>query len=516
MSWQPEIDELRKRENLAREMGGAEKVAKHRSHGKLTVRDRIAALLDPGTFHESGMLAGKAEYENGALKSFVAANFVYGTGRIDKRKVVVGGDDFTIRGGAADASIKGKQIHAEQMANGLRLPIVRLVDGTGGGGSVKILERSGATYVPANPAWNYVVDNLSVVPVVAACMGSVAGLGAARVVMSHFSVMIEPTAQLFTAGPPVVKFATGENLTKEELGGAKIHRKSGVVDAVVASEQDAFVCIRGFLSYLPSNVYQVPPVAPADDPVDRKEESLLNAVPRNRRQPVRIRPILSAIFDRDSVFELARYGGPIVTALARLDGHPVGVIASDPYVGGGVLTVEAADAMIRMVDLCQTFHLPMVVLTDQPGIAVGTLAERRATIRYAARAVAAVYQATVPTAEIIIRRCFGVGGAGMTNRHSYVQRYAWPSGDWGSLPIEGGLEAAYRSELEASDDPQALLEEIRGRLEAVRSPFRTAEAFGVEEIIDPRETRPLLCEWVRDAYALLPSQLGRPAHGTRP
>lgn len=516
MSWQPELDELRKRKAFAKEMGGPEKVAKHRSHGKLPVRDRLAALLDPDTFREIGSLAGKAEYENGELKSFVAANFIYGTGRIDQRKVVVGGDDFTIRGGAADASIKGKQVHAEQIANSLRLPMVRLVDGTGGGGSVKMLERYGYTYVPANPAWNYVVDNMSVVPVVAACMGSVAGLGAARVVTSHFSILVEPTAQLFTAGPPVVKFATGENLSKEELGGAQIHRKSGAVDVVVSSEQEAFSHIRRFLSYMPSNVFQTPPVQACDDPVDRREEKLLSAVPRNRRQPVRIRPVMAAIFDADSVFELARYGGPVVTALARLDGHPVGVIASDPFAGGGVLTVEGADAMIRLVDLCQTFHLPVVVLTDQAGIAVGTHAEQRATIRYAARAVAAVYQATVPTAEIIIRRCFGVGGAGMTNRHSFVQRYAWPSGDWGSLPVEGGVEAAYRSELEASDDPQALLEEVRGRLEALRSPFRTAENFGVEEIIDPRETRPLLCDWVRDAYALLPTQLGRPAHGTRP
>jgi acetyl-CoA carboxylase carboxyltransferase component len=516
MSWQPELDELNRRKALAHEMGGMEKVDKHRSHGKLPIRDRIAALLDEDSFREVGSLAGKAEYADGTLKSFMAANFLYGTGRIDQRKVVVGGDDFTIRGGAADAGIRGKQIHAEQMANSLQLPMVRLVDGTGGGGSVKMLERYGYTYVPANPAWNYVVDNMSMVPVVAACMGSVAGLGAARVVTSHFSILVEPTAQLFTAGPPVVKFATGEILSKEELGGAQIHRKSGVVDVVVPSEEEAFRQIRSFLSYLPSSVYQLPPVQPCADPVDRRDEKLLSAVPRNRRQPVRIRPVLAAIFDAGSVFELARYGGPVVTALARLDGHPVGVIASDPYVGGGVLTVEGSDAMIRLVDLCQTFHLPVVVMTDQPGIAVGTQAEKRGTIRYAARAVAAVYQASVPTAEIIIRKCFGVGGAGMTNRHAYVQRYAWPSGDWGSLPVEGGLEAAYRSELEASEDREGLLEDIRGRLEAVRSPFRTAENFGVEEIIDPRATRPLLCDWVRDAYALLPAQLGRPSHGTRP
>lgn len=516
MTWQPEIDELHGREALAREMGGAEKVAKHHAQGRLTVRERIDELFDPGTFHETGTLAGTAEYSEGQLTAFRPANFVFGTGRIDGRKVVVGGDDFTVRGGAADAAIIGKQVYAEQLANSLRLPLIRLVDGTGGGGSVKMLEEHGYTYVPANPGWDHVIDNLSVVPVVAACLGSVAGLGAARLAASHFSVMVEGTSQLFVAGPPVVKLGMGEDLTKEELGGVEVHRASGAVDITVKNEQEAFDHIRRFLSYLPQNVFQLPPVQPSTDPADRCDESLLSAIPRNTRRPHRIRPILAAIFDIGSVFELARYGRATVTALARLDGHPVGVVAADPYMGGGGLTVEGADAMIRLVDLCQTFHLPIVTLTDQPGLVIGREAEKRGTIRHGVRAIAAVYQATVPAAEIIIRRVFGVGGAGMTNRHRFVQRYAWPSGDWGSLPVEGGIEVAYRRELEASDDPAALLAEIRARLDAVRSPFRTAEHFGIEEIIDPRQTRPLLCEWVHDAYALLPTQLGRPTHGTRP
>ncbi len=516
MTWQPEIDEIHQREALAHEMGGAEKVAKHHSQGRMTVRERIEVLLDPGTFHETGVLAGKAEYSEGKLTAFRPANFVMGTGRIDGRKVVVGGDDFTVRGGAADAAVMGKQVYSEQLANSLRIPVVRLVDGTGGGGSVKMLEQHGYTYVPANPGWDYVVDNMSLVPVVAACLGSVAGLGAARLAASHFSVMVEGISQLFVAGPPVVKSGMGEDLTKEELGGAQIHRHSGAVDVVVQSEQEAYTQMRRFLSYLPQNVFELPPIQPSTDPIDRRDESLLKAIPRNRRQPYRIRPILASLFDADSILELARYGRATVTALARLDGHPVGVVAADPYFGGGGLTAEGADAMIRLVDLCQTFHLPIVTLTDQPGLAIGREAERKGTIRYGVRAISAVYQATVPGAEIILRRVFGVGGAGMTNRHRFTQRYAWPSADWGSLPIEGGIEAAYRRDLDASDDPAALFEEIRTRLDAVRSPFRTAERFGVEDIIDPRDTRPLLCEWVHDAYALLPSQLGRPSHGTRP
>jgi len=403
------------------------------------------------------------------------------------------------------------------MAHDLLLPLVRLVDGTGGGGSVKLQDDHGYTYIPVNPAWDLVVANMGRIPVVAACMGSVAGLGAARVVSSHFSIMVEGTSQLMVAGPPIVKFGVFEDLNKEELGGVNVHRSSGAVDNIVNSEQEAFTQIRSFLSYLPSSVWQIPPViASTDDPM-RKAGGLISVIPRNRYLPYDIRGILPMIFDEDSLFEIGRYyGGGTVTLLARLNGHPVGVIAPDVFVEAACLTSEGADKLERFVDMCQTFHLPIVNLVDQPGIAIGLRAEKKGSIRRAARAIAAIYQATVPMIEIILRRVFGVGGAGMINGHGLHLRYAWPSGDWGSLPVEGGIQAAYRRELEASDDPQALYEKLLSQLEHVRSPFRTAEAFGVEEIIDPRNTRPLLCEWVQDAYRLLPQLSGPSVHSMRP
>jgi acetyl-CoA carboxylase carboxyltransferase component len=517
MTWQPELDEVRRRRELAQRMGGPDKVRRQHDAGRLTVRERLAALLDEGSFEEIGTLAGTASYgSEGELADFTPANFVAGTGRIDGRKVVVGGDDFTIRGGAADAAIAGKQIYAEQLANQLRLPLVRLIEGTGGGGSVKMLEQLGRTYVPVNPGWDYVVDNLSTVPVVAAGLGPVAGLGAARLCMAHLSVLVDGIAQLFVAGPPVVRGGSGEDVTKEQLGGAAVHGRNGAVDLVAASEQEAFGMIRRFLSYLPASAYGRPQVISGTDPAGREEEMLLSAIPRDRRRPYRIGDILAAVFDVGSVMEVQRYGGPVVTALARLDGHPVGVVAGDPYAAGGCLTVEGAEAVIRLADLCSTFHLPVVTFTDQPGLLIGTRAEQRATIRYGVRAISAIYQSAVPGAEIIVRRVFGVGGAGLTNRHRLTRRWAWPSADWGSLPVEGGIEAAYRAELERAEDPAATLAGIRARLDAVRSPLRTAERFGVEEIIDPRRTRPLLCDWVHDAYAVLPSSPGRPSFGTRP
>jgi acetyl-CoA carboxylase carboxyltransferase component len=518
MTWQPELDELRRRQQLAERMGGPEKIKRQHDAGRLTVRERIALLLDEGSFREIGALAGKASYdETGELTELVPANFVTGTGRIGGRKVVVGGDDFTVRGGAADAAIAGKQIFAEQLASELRLPIIRLVEGTGGGGSVKTLETAGHTYVPVNPGWDYVVGNLSTVPVVAAGLGPVAGLGAARLCVAHLSILVEGTAQLFVAGPPVVRSGVGEDVDKEQLGGSRVHARNGAVDLIAASETDAFALIRQFLSYLPPSVYELPPVAASQDPPDRRDQGLLDAVPRDRRQPYRIRPILASVFDAGSVFEVQGYGGPIVTALARLDGHPVGVVACDPYSSGGCLTVEGSEAVVRLADLCSAFHLPVVTFTDQPGLLIGTRAEQRGTIRHGVRAISAVYQATGPGAEIIVRRVFGVGGAGLVNRHRLTRRWAWPSADWGSLPVEGGIEAAYRADLERAADPAALLAEIRTRMDAVRNPMRTAERFGVEEIIDPRETRPLLCEWVHDAYAVLRGgQPGPPSFGVRP
>ena len=319
MTWQAEVDELRRREELARKMGGKERVKRQHDTGRLTVRERIDKLLDPDSFEEWGALAGFAEYgKNDELKEFVPANNVVGTGRVEGRKVVVSGDDFTVRGGAADASIHGKQVFAERMANELRLPIVRLVDGTGGGGSVKTLETMGRTYVPANPAWDLVVDNYAKVPVAAACLGPVAGLGAARVSHAHFSVMVKELSQLFVAGPPVVKAGMGQDVTKEELGGWEIHaRESGAVDNVVDSEVEALEQIRRFLGYLPASVWEAPPrCEPADDP-KRRDEWLLSAVPRNRRQAYDMRRILAAVFDAASVFELGRHFGPSLTTSSR-------------------------------------------------------------------------------------------------------------------------------------------------------------------------------------------------------
>lgn len=519
MSWKEEVEEIRRREDLARAMGGQESVARQHAGGKLTVRERISALADTDSFHETGALAGRSRYsETGELEEFRPSNFVCGTVRINGRKTVVGGDDFTVRGGAYDGAVGNKMGYSERMALELQLPLVRLIDGTGGGGSVKTLEKLRATYVPAIPGLETSVELMATCPVVGAAMGSVAGLGAMRVAASHFRLMVRGSSQVFVAGPPVVERGVGEKVTKEELGGSHIHGElSGLVDNIAANEEEALEMIRAFLSYLPANVFQMPPCYEADDGSDRREEELLSIVPRNRRQAFDVRRIIELVADRDSFFELGRFQAqPLVTGLARLAGRPVGVMANDPTQSGGGLDGPASDKMARFVDLCDTFHLPVVYLVDLPGFLIGTKAERTGTILRGTRALFAVYQARVPWCSVLLRRVYGVAGAGHGNADRLNLRYAWPSGDWGSLPIEGGVMAAYRREIEAADDPEGKRIEIEERLDKVRSPVRTAEAFGVEELIDPRDTRPLLCEWVEEAYRVEATRLGVRQRSVRP
>src|ERR1700742_688506 len=287
MNWKPELDELARREAFAREMARVEKVKRQRDQGRLTVRERIDGLIDPKSFHEVGAIAGIGEYdERGELKQLTPANCVFGRGEIDGRPVVVVGDDFTVRGGSADASISAKPLMAEEMAHDFRLPIIRVIEGSGGGGSVKTIETKGAANLPGgiggNRAYRLTTENLSHVPVVGLGLGSVAGLGAARLASSHYSIMTRDSA-MFVAGPPVVK-RLGQDLSKQELGGADIPARAGGRAGHVDTEEEAFAKAWRFLSYLPSSVFELPPTLPCNDDPERGEESLIKAVPRSRRQ----------------------------------------------------------------------------------------------------------------------------------------------------------------------------------------------------------------------------------------
>jgi acetyl-CoA carboxylase carboxyltransferase component len=500
MSWTHELEELERRKEYSLRMGGPEKIKRQHDAGKLDIRQRVEGLVDGGSFVEVGGLAGSGEYdEHGRLTNVVPSNVIMGRATLDRQNVVVVGDDFTVRGGANDGAVGDKMIFAEQMAFDLRVPLVRLIDGTGGGGSVKNIEKMGHALLPKMKIWSYV--------------GSVAGQGAARVAGSHYSLMVKDTSQLFIAGPPVVA-KIGQHLSKNELGGSAIHTRNGVVDDEVDSEDEAFRAARRFLSYLPASVYEVAPrgeipAAAAD------QEWLRTAIPKDTRKVYKIRPILDTLFDPGSVFEIGRHWGKgIVGGLARIDGWPVLFAASNPYHYGGGWDRHTAEKFVRLVDLAETFHLPVVNLVDIAGFQIGLEAEKDGVMRAGVRALTAVSQSTVPWFSLIMRRAFGVAAGGHQNSSRFNFRYAWPSAQWGSLPIEGGLEVAYRSEIEAAADPEAKRAEIEARVRSLTSPFRSAEAFVIEDIIDPAATRARLVEFANLAAPL--RRPGQVATGYRP
>ena len=499
--WTAELDELAQRREQAAAMGGPEALAKFKARGRLNARQRVATLLDAGTFREMGRITGKGRYDaNGFFKDLSPVNAIIGNGRIEGRKVAISSDDYTLRAGSSEATISDKWIYVERMALDLRMPLIRLVDTAGG--SVKLLEQNGNSKIPGYSNWP-VVELMRTVPVVGVALGACAGLGAIKVLMSHFSVMVRDQAQVFAAGPPVVKQAYGIDVDKNDLGGYMVHRRSALVNNEAVSEEDAFLQVRRFLSYMPRNAAKLPERTVCDDPIERADDWLKDAIPKDRRKIFDPRKVLASIFDRDSVFEIGRYqGGSIITALARLNGYPVGVLCSDPRIAGGAMTTTSAWKTERHVKLCDTFGLPVINLVDQPGNATGPEAELSGTLLGAVRVLTTIESVSVPWLSIIMRRAFGMAGGLHAPKHfpQLNHRFAWPSARWGSIPIEGGVSAAYRNEIADADDPEAKRAELEAYYHRIGSPFRTAEKFGILDIIDPRETRSVLCDWIEDAW----------------
>ena len=402
-------------------------------------------------------------------------------------RVVVGGEDFTLKGGSPNAAGLRKSVYAEHLAVQYKAPLVRMLEG--GGGSVKGSGKKGGTVgdpVFSEPRFKIISDAMGEVPIASGAMGAVAGFPAGRLVASHFSVMTKHTAQVLIGGPALVERALGVRMTKDELGGAQVHAASGIVDNLAEDEHDAFRQIRRFLSYLPSSVYQRTPRYTCNDPVDRCEQALLNTVPRDSNAGFDMRAILHMVMDQDSFFEIgAGYGPSQICALARLNGQPVGVLANDCLVYAGAMTAEAAQKYRRFVEMCDTFHIPVVNFVDQPGFMIGPESEQAGTIRYGMAAVAAAAQATVPWAAIQVHKGFGVATAAHYAPGAYV--LAWPSVESGALPLEGGVAVAFHREIAAAADPDAKRKELEESMRQARSPFPRAESFAVHELIDPRE-----------------------------
>ena len=520
MSWENEIDGVHQRRKLALEQGGADGVAKQHERGKLSVRERIDRLLDEGSFREHGKIAGGTYLkDDGSIDSFTPANYVVGFGSIEGRQVVVGGEDFTLKGGSPNAAGLRKSVYAEHLAVKYRTPLVRMLEG--GGGSVGSGEddprkpKTVGSPVYDAPRFAIMAEAMGAVPVASAALGPVAGFPAGRLVASHFSVMVKEIAQVMIGGPALVKRAMGKTVDKETLGGVAVHAKSGVVDNVAESEDEAFAQIRQFLSYLPQHVWEPAPRRACTDPVDRADDALRNIVPESRRQAYDMRQLISHVVDHDSFFEMSAGFGPgLIIGLARVNGQPVGITGNDCRYFAGAMTAGAAQKMRRIVETCETFHLPLVNFIDEPGFMIGSDSESAATIRYGMAAVSAAAQATVPWASVRVRKSFGVAAAAHYGPDAYI--LDWPSAESGALPLEGGVAVAFHRQIAAAEDPDAMRAELEAKFENARSPYRAAESFAVHDIIDPAETRPLLCEWIDHSQARLQTLTGPAKFTMRP
>jgi len=510
MSWKKQVDEIYERRKLALAQGGEESIKKHHERGKLTIRERIAKITDEGSLREQGRGAGGVERNpDGSIAEFTPANYVVGMAKINGRPAIVGGEDFTLKGGSPNSAGLRKSVYAEDMALKYRVPLVRMLEGGGGsvaGSSGKGLSHQGSP-VYERHRFKSIADVMGIVPVASAALGPVAGFPAARLVASHFSVMVEGIAQVLIGGPQIVKRALGEDLTKEELGGTEVHLKSGVVDNAAKSEEDAFDQIKQFLSYLPTNVWERAPHIDIGDDRNRADEKLLDIIPTDRRKPFAMRKVIKHIVDQDTFFEMGRYFGPgQIVGLARLNGHAVGIFANDCRYYAGSMTADGAQKVRRFLDLCNNFHLPVISLVDEPGFMIGSESEKAGTIRAGTAAVAATVQSIVPWASVMVRKAYGVAAAAHFGPGNYL--LCWPSVESGALPLEGGVAVAFGRQIDAAEDPDAMRTQLEAEFAARQSPFPRAESFSVHELIDPRETRPMLCDWLDWVQPALDTQKG--------
>ncbi|TKA70107.1 hypothetical protein B0A49_09561 [Cryomyces minteri] len=475
--------------------------------GKLWVRERVEQLVDPGSFREVGSVSGTVKWRRlGGIKEepvdFVPSNNVQGFGKLRGRRVVFTADDFSIRAGHADGALAEKTIYMEKLAIALKLPIVKLVDGSSGGGSVTTIRQQRFAYIPPMPTFTYVVQQLNMgIPNLGAVVGPAIGLGAARVVACHFSVMAADVGSLFNAGPHVVAGATfEEGLTLDDLGGPSVHCTNGTVDNLAANETECFEQLRTVLSYLPNSGTQLPPHLPNDDPVDRTAPELRSIIPRRRERMYDPRRIIATVVDDGSFFEIgALWGTTTIVGLARLGGFPVGIVSLNCEVNAGALDAAGSQKLTRHLKLLDVMNIPLLQFVDIPGYAIGTVAERTATMRHGITLATTYYSTTMPVFSVVVRRVYGVAGGIMLDCRDPAprMRVAWPSGEWGSLPLAGGIDVGHSAELKKIEKEQgvearkerykALDEEYR----RLMNPLRTANAFGVEEIIDPAQTRPI-------------------------
>jgi len=488
----PLVEDLEARRAKARLGGGEERIERQHAAGKLTARERIALLIDDGTFTELGIHAGIHHSVRGLEgKEAPADGVITGYGRVDGRLVAVAAYDFTVMAGSMGLTGELKVARLRELALTKRMPFVWLLDSAG----ARIQEAVGSLFAGTGHLFREEVVASGVIPQVAALMGPCAAGTAYIPGLADFVPMVKGRGSMALAGPHLVRAAIGEDVTQEELGGSRVHcRQSGVGDLEVADDEECIARIQQYLSFFPSHCEEPPPARPASDPVDRMDEELLDVLPDSNRKPYDMYDVIRRVIDDGEWLDLKpQWAKTIITCLARMGGRPVGIVASQPRQLGGILDNDSADKAARFVMLCDAFGIPLVFLVDVPGFMVGTKVEAAGIIRHGAKMLHAVAAATVPKITVVLRKAYGAGYYVMNGRaYEPDLIVAWPSAEISVMGAEGAVEIVFRKQVEAAEDPAAARAEMIAAYQELIDVYRAAGNDLVDDVIDPRETRPTI------------------------
>jgi acetyl-CoA carboxylase carboxyltransferase component len=489
----PLVDDLRERREKARAGGGPERIERQHEAGKLTARERLALLIDEGTFTELGLHA-QPHFSQRAMEGIQAPadGVITGYGKVNGRLVAACAYDFTVMAGSMGMTGELKVTRLRELALTKRIPFVWLLDSAG----ARIQEAVGSLFAGSGHLFREEVVSSGVIPQVAALMGPCAAGTAYIPGLADFVPMVKGRGSMALAGPHLVRAAIGEDVTQEELGGSRVHtRKSGVGDLEVPDDEACIDAVKDYLSYMPQHCEERPPVRTTDDPVDRMDQELLDVIPESNRKPYDMYEVIGRIVDDGAWFDLKpNWAKTIITCFARFGARPVGIVANQPRQLGGILDNDSADKAARFVNLCNAYGIPLVFLQDVPGFMVGTKVEEAGIIRHGAKMLYAVANATVPKVTVVLRKAYGAGYYVMNGRaYEPDLIVAWPTAEISVMGAEGAVEIIFRKQVEAADDPAAKKAELIANFRKIIDVYVAAANDMIDDVIDPRETRPTIC-----------------------
>lgn len=512
MSLEDRVKKLEEKKALYRQGGGEEYSKRQKAAGKLLVRERLDYLLDEGSFVEVGLLA-HAQHPAVKDRHMPADGVVTGYGTIDGRRVVIAAYDYTVMAGSMGEVGEFKVQRMRDMALTWGVPMIWLVDSAG----ARVQETTGSQFARGGYLFKHQVVMSGVVPQVAAVMGHCAAGTAYLPALADFLPMVKGTSMAL-AGVHLVKAAVGEEVTEEELGGSSVHCYiSGVADLECADDYACLDAVREYLSFFPSNNMDDPPCKPTQDAWDRRCENIANIIPDDPKKAYDMHELIHEIVDDGYFFEMKpTWAMNIITGFARFDGRPVGIVASQPMVHGGILDVDSADKAARFVWLCDAFEIPLVFLQDVPGFVVGKAVEAQGIIRHGAKMLHAVSEATVPKITVIVRKAYGAGYFVM-NGSGYEPDLivAYPSAEISVMGPEGAVNIGFRKQIEASANPDETRALLEAEFRKLIDPYIAAGYGYIDDIIDPADTRKVIVQGLRLSHT---KRIQRPPkkHGVYP